>query len=96
MFVHRGKLVINNEAYDKFIRLMKSYDELLRQHGLVNSYLIEVENAPGHFWHETFWHDKASWEAFLELDAHKAMHEKLESILLQPVNRNFGNLVLSA
>ena len=53
-FFKGGKLVINNEAYDKFIGLMKSYDELLRQHGLVNSYLIEVENAPGHFWHETF------------------------------------------
>jgi hypothetical protein len=50
---------------------MKSHDELPRQYGLVNSYLIEVENAPGCFWHEPFWRDKVSWEAFLELDAHK-------------------------
>lgn len=95
MFVNRCKLVINFDKYDEFIGLIKSYEEKQRNYGLLKSYLIEVENAQGHFWHETFWQDKASWEAFRKQDVHKDMHRKLESILLQPQNMNFGNVILS-
>lgn len=88
-FMHIGKFAVASEKRDRFIEVMKDYEQFATQNGLDHSHLVEDETAPGTFMHVTVWRAKEDWVAIEETPAHKNMHKERDTLLAEPMEHDF-------
>ena len=93
-FMHVGKFIVKQENRDEFVSVIKDYENTVEQKGLDHSHLIEAENEANMFWYVTIWSSRADWDTVEQLDDHKKLHEKCDPLLAQPVNQNFGTVIV--
>lgn len=93
-FMHVGRFVVKPQRKEDFVALMRGYQDEAKQSSLDHAHLIEAEHEPGLFWYVTLWSDRSAWEAVEGTEAHRKMHADREPMLAQPVNQNFGQVIV--
>ncbi|MEM1346542.1 MAG: antibiotic biosynthesis monooxygenase family protein [Pseudomonadota bacterium] len=88
-FMHIGKFVVAPDHADRFVDLMRDYEQFATQNGLDHSHIVEDETSEGTFMHVTVWATREDWEAIEKTDAHQRMHAGRDTLLAAPMEHDF-------
>ena len=88
-FMHIGRFIVEPDHRNRFIEVMKDYENFATQKGLDHSHLIEDEKESGVFMHVTVWSTREAWVAIEETPAHRNMHKERDTLLASPMEHDF-------